>query len=138
MKVSKDPLVVRPVAAVAKTTKGTNFAKINFEAPALNKESSGMPKNGSGDNLSTLSQSPPLVPDGDQLSDNKFKVEPEMTTLHQQTRAGRKIRQKKSITQMQIVFDPATQAQQAPLAKPNPYMRSKAAIADASGQRLNF
>jgi len=39
---------------------------------------------------------------------------------------------------MQMVFDMATQAQQAPLVKPNPYLRPKVAAGDAIGKRQNY
>ena len=58
---------IRNIAVAPLTTKGTSLVSINLESTqAEPKDLEVMPTNGSGDLLSTLSQSPPLILDGDE------------------------------------------------------------------------
>ena len=57
-------IVGKHITVAPKTTKGTSFATVNYDA-IDKKDQDSMPKNGSGDNFSTLSQSPPLILDGE-------------------------------------------------------------------------
>jgi len=73
LKLSKEPKEKNRLKG-ALTTKHATAA-----IDSVSKEGASMPKNGSGDNLSTLSQSPPLPPEGVHGA-NRFKAEPEITT----------------------------------------------------------